>query len=50
MTAEQRPEWAEYMLDIKRLPDGRWVGLVPLTFGRARIVADCWEFGYGAFW
>lgn len=46
----ERPEWAEYMIDIKQLPGERWVGVIPLIGNRARIVADVDEWGYTNFW
>lgn len=44
-----RPEWADYMLGFREI-DGRYVGLIPLIGGRARIIDNCDAYGYGAFW
>lgn len=48
MTTE-RPEWADYMIAYKEV-DGVKLGLIELAGGRARIVHNCDQWGYGAFW
>jgi hypothetical protein len=38
----------DYDMPLRELPDGRWLAVIPLTFGRGRLVtqasADAWTY------